>query len=91
VTSKNTSTSVSGKRDKNESRENLTMMILVSSSLYAASRLFAIIDIMSTQIYQFMGITAPMFRSYYVVINFCVTLGYFGTNFFTYLAFKIVF
>jgi hypothetical protein len=83
------STSVSGKRDKNESSEkNFTMMILVSSSFYSASRLFSIVNIISTQIYQFMGITAPVFNSYYAVVNFCVTLGYFGTNFFIYLVFN---
>jgi hypothetical protein len=84
-----TRTSVNGKQKKNESSEqNFTMMILVSSSLYSASRLFAVISIMSRQVYQFMGITSSVFNSYYGVINICITLGYFGTNFFTYLAFN---
>jgi hypothetical protein len=78
-------------KDQNESAElNFTLMILVSSVFFSATRLFQFINIGSFMIFQQLGIISPL-SPYIAFSSYISVIFYYGSNLFTYLFFNKVF
>jgi hypothetical protein len=75
------------KRIKKVERQ-FTKMILLGGFLFSISRVLSVINIVSSQIHQFYNIVWNPFNAHFIIVNYCFTLAYFASNFFTYWTFS---
>jgi hypothetical protein len=79
----------SSKNDSNESSvKNFTMMIIVSSTIFAIIRLINLIHFSSLQIFRLNGVNSNSLLDYLAFANFFGLMLYYGINLFLYIKFN---